>query len=198
MTETATFEDVRAIRALLAAAYHDDPMTRWLFPDEGSRPHACAAWYGLFAEQYVAIGRAEVVRVAGAVVAVALWRRPDDDPLSHDGVPSFAGLMSALIGVDRGAELADALHEVGSVQETQPHVYVNFLAVAPASQRGGLGRQVIEPVVAAARAAGLFVRLETTNPANYAFYDALGFREVDRLQLKAGGPLLRALRLDPV
>jgi ribosomal protein S18 acetylase RimI-like enzyme len=195
-TEVATFADVAAIRAVLAAAYHDDPMTEWLFPDEPTRPHACAAWYGLFVEQYVAIGRANLLRDDGEVVALALWRRPGDAPLSPTGVPSISGLMSALMGVKRGADLAEALHAVGQVQETQPHVYLNFLAVAPDRQRAGFGRRVLGPVLTAARAEGLGVRLETTNPANYAFYDTLGFREVGRLQLAAGGPLLRALSLD--
>jgi GNAT superfamily N-acetyltransferase len=196
VTEVATFADVPAIRALIAAAYHDDPMTEWLFADEQTRPHACAAWYGLFVEQYIAIGRASLLHEDGEVVAVALWRRPGDAPLSPTGVPSISGLMSALIGTEHGAELGEALHAVGGVQETQPHVYVNFLAVAPDRQRAGFGRRVVQPVLAAARAEGLCVRLETTNPANYAFCAALGFREVGRLQLASGGPLLRALRLD--
>jgi len=40
-----------------------------------------------------------------------------------------------------------------------------------------------------------FVQLETTNPANYAFYDSLGFTEPARLRIGADGPELRALRL---
>jgi hypothetical protein len=55
---------------------------------------------------------------------------------------------------------------------------------------------VLQPLLAAARGAGLIVALETTNPANYAFYDALGFHEFGRLQMSAGGPLIRALRRD--
>ena len=45
----------------------------WLFPDADARPHACAAWYGLFAEQYVSGAQATpVVREGG--VGRWLWR----------------------------------------------------------------------------------------------------------------------------
>jgi GNAT superfamily N-acetyltransferase len=195
MTEPARFDDMPAIRALLAEAYADDPLSEWIFPDADTRPHACAAWYGLFAEQYVRGAQATLVREGARVAAVALWRMPGDRPLSSDGVPGIAGLMTALVGRQRAGEIGDGLHAVGSVQPSEPHAYLNFLAVAAARRRTGLGRLVLQPMVEAARRAELFVHLETTNPANHTFYEALGFRETARVGVGADGPALRALRL---
>jgi ribosomal protein S18 acetylase RimI-like enzyme len=196
MTSPATFDDVPAIRALLGGAYADDPLSRWLFPDDDGRPHACGAWYGLFAEQYVAGAHSTLVRSGDEIVAVALWRLPDDAPLSSGGVPGIAGLMTALLGRDRAGVVGAALHGVGALQGAGPQAYLNFLAVSAGTRRRGHGRRVLEPLFATARTAGLPVALETSDPANYAFYDALGFRETGRLQLDAGGPLVRALRRD--
>jgi ribosomal protein S18 acetylase RimI-like enzyme len=194
MTAPATFADLPAIRALLADAYYDDPMTEWIFPDVATRRAACAAWYGLFAEQYVDGAHSTLVRDGSELVAIALWRVPSDKPLSGgDGAPSVAGLLTALVGAQRSGGIADSLHGVGHVQPTEPHVYLNFLAVASDRRRAGLGRRVVEPLFAAAADAGLPVALETTNPANYAFYDALGFVESGRVQIGSDGPLLRAL-----
>jgi ribosomal protein S18 acetylase RimI-like enzyme len=195
MTAPADFEDVPAIRALLGEAYADDPLSEWIFPEAELRPHACAAWYGLFAEQYVQGARATLVRAGERVVAVALWRMPGDSPLSSDGMPSIAGLMTALVGRQRAGEIGDGLHAVSSVQPSAPHAYLNFLAVTADRRRSGLGRLVLQPLLDAARRAALSVHLETTNPANYAFYESLGFREMARVRVGTDGPELRALRL---
>jgi ribosomal protein S18 acetylase RimI-like enzyme len=195
MTAPADFEDVPEIRALLGAAYADDPLSEWIFPDAELRPHACAAWYGLFAEQYVQGARATIIRTGEQIGAVALWRMPGDSPLSSGGLPSIAGLMTALVGKDRAADVGDGLHAVGAVQPAVPHAYLNFLAVAPERRRRGLGRLVLQPLLAEARRTARFVHLETTNPANYAFYESLGFAETARLRIGGDGPELRALRL---
>ena len=195
VTAVPGFEDIPAIRSLLGPAYADDPLSEWLFPDAGSRAHACAAWYGLFAEQYVTGAQATVVRDGEQVTAVAMWRLPGDRALDADGMPGISGLMTALVGSGRSAAIGDALHAVGALQSEDPCAYLNFLAVAAGRRRAGLGRLVLGPLFTAAGDAGLPVRLETTNPANYPFYDALGFEETGRLQLGSNGPLLRALRL---
>lgn len=194
MSESATAEDVPAIRALLAEAYYDDPLTEWVFSNPATRRDACAAWYGLFAEQYVSGAQATVVRDDAAIVALALWRQPSDLPLSSQGTPSISGLLTALVGEQRSRILADGLHEVGSIQPAEPHVYLNFLAVAADRRRAGLGRRVVAPLLHAAAGARLPVALETTNPANYPFYEALGFVESRRVRIGVDGPLIRALR----
>ena len=192
----AALIDVPAIRALLARAYFDDPLTEWIFPDPTTRLDATAAWYGLYAEQYVTGAQATLVPSDGALSAMALWRRATDGHLSPDGVPSIAGLLAALVGTSRAEAIGAALHSIGSLVPTEPHVYLNFLAVSPHRQRSGLGRQAIEPVLAAADEDGQFVHLETTNPANYEFYERLGFVETGRVRLGEGGPELRAMRWD--
>ena len=49
-------DDLTAVeaRTLLAGAFVEDPLMRWFFPDDETRPHACAALFGLFVEQYLA------------------------------------------------------------------------------------------------------------------------------------------------
>jgi ribosomal protein S18 acetylase RimI-like enzyme len=197
MTDSATPADVPPIRSLLAAAYHNDPLSAWMFPDPTTRPHAIASWFGLFVEQYIAGAHTSVIRDGDELVAVALWRLPDDTPLTSDGVPGIAGLLDALAGPQRGAKIADGLHGVEAVVPDQPHAYLNFIAVAQSHRRQGLGRQVFAPLFDAAESAGLFVHLETTDPANWPFYDALGFEETARLAIGGGKVVLRAMRRGP-
>jgi len=195
MTEPATTADLPAIRALLGEAYADDPLSVWIFADARTRKDACAAWFALFAEQYVSGAQATVVRESDEIVAVALWRLPEDPPLSSGGTPSIAGLLAALVGAERAGEVGAGLHAIGALRVSEPHTYLNFLAVAADRRRRGLGRLVLEPLFIESARKGLPVVLETTNPANHAFYEALGFAETGRVGVGADGPLVRALRL---
>lgn len=190
--------DARSVRALLARAYVEDPVTKWIFPDPELRLHASAAWYGLFVDQYLAgRGRWSVRVDDGAPVAVAMWRLPGDPGLVSDGLPTIAGLLGALVGARRADELGTALHGIAAITPEEPHAYLNFLAVEPTRQGRHLGRNVLDEVLAAADDAGLPTCLESANPANVSFYERAGFGVTARLQLGPDGPTLQAMRRDP-
>jgi ribosomal protein S18 acetylase RimI-like enzyme len=177
-------------RTLLARAFVDDPLTRWFFPDDGSRLHACATMFGHFAEQYLQAGRVDVVR-RREPVAVAMWRWPGPDAPTSDGIlPTTSGLMTALIGAGRAAELGGAMSVIGELRQPEPHAYLHVLGVHPDARRQGLGGEVLERGLAAARAEDLVACLETMNPDNVPFYEAHGFTVRHRVQLKAGGPVV--------
>jgi ribosomal protein S18 acetylase RimI-like enzyme len=180
-------------RTLLARAFVEDPLMRWFFPDDDSRPHACAAVFGQFAEQYLAAGRVDVIR-RPEPVALAMWRWPGRDvPAADDTLPTTSGLMTALMGAGRAAELGGAMAVIGELRPPEPHAYLHFLAVHPEARRQGLGGEVLERGLAAARAEGLVACLETMNPANVPFYEGHGFAVRYQVQLGAGGPTVWAM-----
>jgi len=182
-------------RTLLAGAFVEDPLMRWFFPDDDARPHACAALFGLFAEQYLATGRVDVVR-RGRPVAVAMWRWPAaEQPASEqpESLPTPPGLMTALMGAGRAAELGSAMRVIGELRPPEPCAYLHLLGVDPAARREGLGRAVLRPGLEAARGAGLTACLETMNPANVPFYEAHGFSVRHEVRLAAGGPTVWAM-----
>jgi GNAT superfamily N-acetyltransferase len=183
-------DDLTAVeaRTLLAGAFVEDPLMRWFFPDDDSRPHACAALFGLFAEQYFSTGRVDVVRRTRPV-AVAMWRSPGGAGAGQpESLPTPPGLMTALMGAGRAAEVGAAMRVVGELRPPEPYAYLHLLGVDPATRRQGLGGEVLEPGLDAARAAGLTACLETMDPANVPFYEAHGFVVRDETALPRGGP----------
>jgi ribosomal protein S18 acetylase RimI-like enzyme len=180
-------------RTLLATAFVEDPLMRWFFPDDDTRPHACAALFGLFAEQYLAAGRVDAVR-RDRPVAVAMWRPPGPATSElSESLPTPPGLMTALMGAARAAEVGAAMAVIGELRPPEPYAYLHLLGVHPAARRQGLGGEVLRPGLAAARGAGLTACLETMNPANVPFYEGHGFAVRHEVQL-AGGPTVWAMR----
>ncbi len=66
----------------------------------------------------------------------------------------------------------------------EPHVYLGFLCVEPARQRGGFGRALIARVHESA--AGAPVYLNTSNPANLPYYASNGFELIGESPLPRG------------
>lgn len=189
---TAQFPDAPAIRTLLARAYAPDPLMRWVFPDDSFRLDAAAAWLGLFVEQYVAAGQVQVIDDAD-ISGVAVWRMPGD-PLPAAGLlPSVSGLLGLLVGEERAGEVGNALHAISSVTPTGTFAYLQFLAVHPERQHQGFGSALLNAGIAEAEQHGLGVHLETTNPANIAYYQAHGFGTTASLTLPPDGPELWAM-----
>jgi ribosomal protein S18 acetylase RimI-like enzyme len=179
-------------RTVLARAFTDDPLMAWFFPDPDARPHACAALLGLFAEHYLRAGRVDAL--GGPVPqAVAMWRWPVGDEEPGDVLPTVPGLMTALMGVDRAARIGSAMSVVPEHRPPEPHAYLHVLGVDPAVRGRGLGGEVLERGLAAARAAGLVACLETMNAANVPFYVRHGFAVRAEIPLAHGGPTVWAM-----
>jgi GNAT superfamily N-acetyltransferase len=178
---------VAAVRAVLGAAFADDPMMQWIFRDVPAQPHAIAAWIGLFVEAIAAAGTVDVVIDEGEIVAVAMWRT-DGTPMPFSEWPSVGGLMTAVLGPDRTAEVGAGLGEFATHKPEPPYHYLMFLGVRPSHQGRGLGRVLVTAGQQRAAAAGQSVYLESTNPRNLPFYASVGFASLGEFTLPPDGP----------
>lgn len=195
MLGEANISDLPAIRRVVAEAFLPDPMMEWIFPDPATRLESVAAWLGLFVEGYLLGGRVDVLRF-GEIRAVAIWRMPGDE-LEFPKSPSISGLLAALIGRPRAAQVGLGLRTIGTLTPAQPFAYLHFLAVDIHHQREGLGRMVLEPGMTTADQSGFGAHLETTNPSNIPFYRSIGFEVSGHHKLGPDGPEMWALWKDP-
>jgi len=181
---------VARARTVLARAFFDDPLMVWFFPDPDVRPHACAAMFGLLAEHYLADGRVDV-GTRSAPVGVAMWRWPGPEAPPEDGpeeLPSIGGLMAGFMGAARAREVGAAMASLDALRPPEPYAYLHLLAVDPDACRQGLGGELLDRGLAAARDAGLVACLDTMNPANVPFYEAHGMSVRHEVQLGQDGP----------
>ena len=173
----ATPDDIDAVVAVEAAAFADYPHWVWVEPDPAARAVAVAAFYGADLPPLVALGATDVVEDGGAVVAAAVWCRSGD--LAGDWGADALGALAPPVA----ARLATALALMQGNAPTEPHRYLDVLAVDPARQGAGLGTRAVAAGLARADAEGAPCYLETARSANLPLYHRLGFETVSTAPL---------------
>jgi GNAT superfamily N-acetyltransferase len=178
-------EDVDPLADTLARAFHDDPVTRWVYPRDGRRPVYSGRF---FRWQLERLGPQEVSWTTAGQDGAALWALPGR--WREDGRETLSLLRQTLPGVL--PRLPRVLRGLGQVEARHPaerHMYLAVLGVNPELQGTGVGSRLIRPGLDLCDREGLPAYLETGRERNLAFYGRHGFRVLDELHLPAGPPV---------
>ncbi|MER6201422.1 GNAT family N-acetyltransferase [Streptomyces sp. NPDC001586] len=192
--------EARAVAALLARAFADDPVMAWMVPGPAGRERRIAAFFRLAQRQQRP--RAGGVRLAatggGRLLAAALWSGPGRWKASGlqelAAVPHYARVFGAR-GLSRAAGVQNALHEA---HPDAPHWYLSTLGTDPAMQGAGVGSTLLREQLAHCDRLGQCAYLESSKASNVPFYERFGFRVTRELRLPDGGPTLWTMWREPV
>jgi ribosomal protein S18 acetylase RimI-like enzyme len=188
----ADAEDHAALTRVLARAFDDDPVQRWVFPGARTR-----ARYGgeFFRWSLWRCADQRVTWTTDDLAGAALWALPErwQVTLSQLGrLVRWAGL-----GVRwRGPLVMWGLTTVERRHPEDRHLYLAVLGVDPGRQGAGLGSALLAPGLELCDRDGLAAYLETGKERNLAFYGRHGFKVTERLRLPAGPPVW-LMRRDP-
>jgi len=171
-----TESQIPAAAAMLARAFHDDPLMRYTIPDPDERARLLPAMYATMLRFGMLAG--EVYATAGALDGVAIWMPPNAKWTSENMQASGMLKIPTLIGDEAyqryrevvGREWQARLREIPG-----PGWYLFILAVEPRVQRRGLGGALMGPILERADTEQLVCYLETENERNVAFYLKQGF-----------------------
>lgn len=163
----ATSDDLRSLRVTAMRAFVDDPVMRWLYPeDEVFLAPDGAVFRSAFAG-WVALGE---VWCTDDAVGLAVWippGRPEADfgldPLAEAPTPERLERFEII-----GAVMAEHTPD-------EPHWYLQVLATHPDWQRRGMGERLMTSMFERADAEGLPCYLETETIENVAYYRGRGF-----------------------
>jgi GNAT superfamily N-acetyltransferase len=78
--------------------------------------------------------------------------------------------------------------KLSKLHPKEKYWYISILGVDPRSQGQGYGTRLLTPVLERARREGVISYLETANPKNLPFYERLGFRVLEELEVLQGAP----------
>ena len=165
----ATADDIVQVARTAGRAFADDPVMRWLVPDDDEYEAASPAMFGNLARRWHAT---DSLWCTDDVAAMAGWSppgRPTVELGPDDGIVAYEHPDWRIERFEAvGAALA-------SNTPPEPHWYLNMLATHPDWQRRGLGAALMAEVFAIADEAGLPCYLETETVENVAYYRRHGF-----------------------
>lgn len=157
----------RAIRTLVSA-FEDDPVERWLYPDDaGYRRHFPAFVAGFGAG---ACGDPTIWRL-GDFDAVAFWFRPGVEP---DG-DAIVKVLAETTSKDVYADSLATLEQMADGHPTEPHWYLPWFGVKRELQGRGIGTRLMRRCLEVVDGSGVPAYLETPNARTVPFYERAGF-----------------------
>jgi len=190
----AAATDGEAIAATLSAAFDADPLWSWAFPDEEKRPGQYEAFFGLFIESALPNGW---VWITGEAAAVAVWTPPGKKELSEEAEAKVEPFLAAELGAHAGPVLQVMDHFDSARPEGQDFYYLSLLGTHPEHRGRGLGMDLLAANLAQIDAEAMPAYLESSNPANDARYERLGFRPHGRFSTPDGGHTVTTMWREP-
>jgi GNAT superfamily N-acetyltransferase len=167
---------IPAAAAILARAFHDDPLMIYTIPEPAERVRLLPEVYARIIRFGLLAG--EVHTTAGAVEGAAIWMPPNAKWTRENLEASGMYELASLIGNDAYQRYRDVVGREWQARErdmTDACWYLFILGVEPSRQRLGFGGALMRPVLERADAEQLACYLETENERNVTFYLKQGF-----------------------
>ncbi|KUM70759.1 GNAT family N-acetyltransferase [Streptomyces curacoi] len=194
---TAGEADRELVVRLLDAAFQDDPVSGWVFPDEEHRRTTHPALVAAFTDIVFADGRIDLTEDG---TACALWLSiPAGDhglDPEHRDDEGPAQLRAAVDPdnerVEQIARLTADIHPSG-----RAHEYLWMIAVAPERQGEGLGTALVTSVLDRCDHDGVPAYLEASSARSRKLYERLGFELLGRPLDLPDGPRMWPMWREP-
>jgi ribosomal protein S18 acetylase RimI-like enzyme len=181
----ASADDGPRIAASLAPAFFDDPVFRWVCPDDERRDELLPEFFGLFTQ---AMTPHDEIYVAGEGRGAALWAPPGKAAVADEDADVFGRRLEEMSGVD--AERMFAISKL--LEEHHPpgsYYFLQFVGVEPDRQGHGIGSALLAHMLERCDREGARAYLDATSPDNKRLYERHGFRAGGEYSPKGGPPL---------
>jgi ribosomal protein S18 acetylase RimI-like enzyme len=180
-------EDQDQVIAVLAEAFHDYPVMRYVLGGEPGYDRRLSRMVSLVVGARVLRGEPLLgMEGAGELAAAAAASYPEN----RESTPAVIAHRDA-VWADLGPQVQERYMACVSAWKpldvAAPNLHLNMIGVRRAYQGQGLGRRLLDHVQDMARARGVEgVSLTTENPDNVAIYERVGYRVVGHAVIAPG------------
>lgn len=186
----ADASDVPALVEVMAAAFADDPVHQWFYPDTTTRPDIHRRLFAFLLRCGLRHGG---VWTDEGRRGMALWVAPGEREMTDAETEVYLRMRREDMG-ERAGAVGEALCAIGASAPAEPFALLDFLAVHPDHQGRGLGAALAAPVLERCDADGTSAWLVSSNSRNLGLYRRLGFHDSGTVQLAGGPPMWEMLR----
>ena len=169
----ATSADTRAVSHTLAAAFFDDPVFSYCYPDASPRRRILPRWFEIVTKATLPHGE---IYTTDDVVAGAVWVPPgvDDDEQVGAALGEISGRCAQT--------LFDIFERMDEQHPREPHYYLFLLGTRPEWQCRGIGSALMRPVLERCDRDAMPAYLESTSEGNKGLYLRHGFEVTGEIQ----------------
>jgi ribosomal protein S18 acetylase RimI-like enzyme len=173
----ATSADVPAVSRTLAAAFFDDPVFSYCYPDVARRREILPRWFEIVTE--ATLPHREIY-TTDDVVAAAVWVPPgvEDDERMGAALGEISGRYAQT--------LFEIFERMGEQHPRLPHHYLFLLGTRPEWQCQGIGSALMRTVLERCDRDAMPAYLEATSQGNKSMYLRHGFKVVGEIKLPDG------------
>lgn len=174
-----------ALAPVIAEAFFEGDPAPWLVPDPSERRRIYHDYFRMIVRH--ALSGAGEVYTSPDRNAVAIWFPALTGP-PNTVPPAIDRRLDIICGpyARRFQELAEKMEQA---HPTEPHLYLNYLAVGEGEQNKGWGTALLRHRLAELDQHGIAAYLEATNERNLGLYLRHGFEVSDRISLYNGPSL---------
>jgi GNAT superfamily N-acetyltransferase len=180
--------DVKGLARVLGRAFFDDPVMRWMLPDDARRAKALPRVFAAMTRHhFLGNGAVEVASDAGALGAAALWDPPGRWKQSaFEELRMMPAFMLAMGSEGRRGQTVSELLKRHHPEE--PHWYLAVIGSDPDVRGTGFGQALMRSRLDRCDAEGAPAYLESTKPANVPYYQRFRFEVTGEIRVPDGGP----------
>jgi GNAT superfamily N-acetyltransferase len=183
--QTLRQDEIELATAVISNAFHEDPLTVYLYPGEQERSRLAPLMFAALVRYDCLFGQVDVLPGG---TAVATWLRPGATTETPERLAA-AGFddLPAEMPLERLDAFFAAIAPARERAAPEPHWYLRLLGVDPMHQGRGLGSRILMHGLSRADASRQPCYLETFSVRNVAFYPRHGFRLVSDVVEPASG-----------
>ncbi len=190
MVRAATSAEASALAEVLARAFRDDPLHRWLLPtDSDWERKSHRLWAPVLRPRIVDGTVFTTPHLEGAAIWLAPERvEPSLLESSRMALETLPLIWRRAVLVSRGMRRMRAAHP------PEPHWYLLGLGTDPVSQNQGVASALLRPVLQRCDTEGLSAYLESSNRKHTPLYERHGFEVCGEIELPRGPTIWSMLR----
>lgn len=185
--------DVKRLSAVLARAFHNDPVMSWILADDTRRAKGLPRLFvAITRHHFLAGGGAEVAVRDGQIGGAALWDGPGRWKQTPGEELRMLPTMVLAFGRDmrRGQQVVELMKQH---HPEEPHWYLAVIGSDPTVRGGGFGHALMQSRLDRVDAEHAPAYLESSNPDNVPYYLRFGFEVTGEIVLPDGGPVMTAM-----